>query len=261
LWNRVQRILASNRHERRNGNTVRYPSLLTGLLLDPDGRPMTPVFTSRGSRRHHYYVTRLNAGADPKSAWRVPAGEVDRAVIMTVATALRAPGSGAGDTSDIEQQQALADDLLEMSVPERRGALHELGVAAFIEVDAVRVTIGAEDQKTCSLPARLVHRGIEKRLVIGAGEGPCEPDPVLLKLVALGSLVLRCTVTGKSDSLVDHYSKRHRWQLLRIAFLAPDIIAAIVAGRQPVTLTGRRLLRATDIPLDWAAQRQTFGFD
>ena len=77
LFEQVQRTLTANRYERRNGNTVRYPSLLTGMISDPDGRPMTPVFTSRGSRRHHYYVSRQPSGENSKLAWRIPSGEVD----------------------------------------------------------------------------------------------------------------------------------------------------------------------------------------
>ena len=57
----VQTILAANRHERKLGKQTRYPSLLTGMISDPDGRPMTPVSTHKGSRRHRYYVTRLKA--------------------------------------------------------------------------------------------------------------------------------------------------------------------------------------------------------
>ncbi|HEX3422285.1 MAG TPA: hypothetical protein VHS33_02630, partial [Sphingomicrobium sp.] len=57
-----------------------------------------------------------------------------------------------------------------------------------------------------------------------------------------------------------NYSKRHLWQLLRVSWLAPDITAAIIEGRQPATLTGRRLLRAPDVPLSWQDQRRYFGF-
>jgi hypothetical protein len=60
---------------------------------------------------------------------------------------------------------------------------------------------------------------------------------------------------------VSKYSKRHLWQLLRVSWLAPDIIAAIAEGRQPKTLTGRRLLRVVDVPLAWADQRRLFGFN
>ena len=48
--------------------------------------------------------------------------------------------------------------------------------------------------------------------------------------------------------------------LVRISFLAPDIIAAILGGRQPRTLTRQKLARMTDLPLDWQEQRNALGF-
>jgi site-specific DNA recombinase len=49
--------------------------------------------------------------------------------------------------------------------------------------------------------------------------------------------------------------------LVRLTYLAPDIIEAILKGRHPVTLSARRLITTTkDIPLNWDAQRQWLGF-
>jgi len=48
--------------------------------------------------------------------------------------------------------------------------------------------------------------------------------------------------------------------LVRISFLAPDIVAAILEGRQPGTLTRHKLARMTDLPLEWDEQRRTLGF-
>ena len=47
--------------------------------------------------------------------------------------------------------------------------------------------------------------------------------------------------------------------LVEVAFLAPDIQTAIVAGSQPAGLRLEHLLRA-DVPLAWADQRAKFGF-
>lgn len=263
LWQEAKRILANNRHERRSGSTIRYPSLLTGMLSDPDGRPMTPVFTSRGSRRHHYYVTRLRAGDDPKSAWRIPAGEVDRAVISIVRAELKAIEGAAHnlDANLIEARHPLAEVLPDLPIPDQRKALHDLAITVALDTDAVSVGFGASEQtRKRTLPARLVHRGNERRLVLDQYNSQEAPDPVLVKLVAFATSARKAEMTGRPDPLTDHYSKRHRWQLLRISFLAPDIIATIMEGRQPPTLTGRRLLRATEIPFHWASQRRLFGF-
>jgi site-specific DNA recombinase len=45
-------------------------------------------------------------------------------------------------------------------------------------------------------------------------------------------------------------------RLLRLAFLAPDIVTAILNGRQPPHLTANRLMDDTRLPLDWPAQRK-----
>ena len=52
-------------------------------------------------------------------------------------------------------------------------------------------------------------------------------------------------------------SHAHVRRLLRFAYLAPDIVEAIIEGRQARSLTVKLLLRG--IPLDWADQRAAFG--
>jgi hypothetical protein len=53
-------------------------------------------------------------------------------------------------------------------------------------------------------------------------------------------------------------SDPHVRRLLRFAYLAPDVVMAIVDGRQPRALTVKLLLRG--IPLAWSDQRAAFGF-
>jgi hypothetical protein len=79
-----------------------------------------------------------------------------------------------------------------------------------------------------------------------------------MKLVLLAFAAQQSVLTGEADPLVSHYSKRHFCQLLRISWLAPDLLAAVLDGRHPPTLTGRRLLRVTEVPLDWTGQRRLF---
>jgi len=42
--------------------------------------------------------------------------------------------------------------------------------------------------------------------------------------------------------------------------LPPDIVEAILDGRQPFELTASRLKRIRDLPISWAEQRQLLGF-
>lgn len=269
LWAEVQSSIASNRYRRKVGLGVRNPSLLTGMLANPDGAPMTPTFTTKGTQRHHYYVTRLKPGDDRKEAWRVPAGEVDRRVIAAMSDWLRS--GAAQEYSDdarsvrehLVSRSELADELSDMSVAEQRQLLLDWNVTVQLETNQLSVRLGdSANPISIELPARLAHRGPELKLVVPAGACPDrKPDPVLVKLVVLARVAQQSLASGEPDPLVSHYSKRHLWQLLRISWLAPDIIAAVVGGTQPATLTGRRLLRATEIPLFWKAQRAYFQFD
>ena len=43
---------------------------------------------------------------------------------------------------------------------------------------------------------------------------------------------------------------------LQLAFLAPEIVEAIITGRQPINLTKQRLKRLTALPLAWDQQAQ-----
>ena len=61
---------------------------------------------------------------------------------------------------------------------------------------------------------------------------------------------------AREEELVPSYVTR----LLRLTFLAPDIVSSIVAGRQPPELTANKLMADTRLPLDWSEQRTRLGF-
>ena len=51
------------------------------------------------------------------------------------------------------------------------------------------------------------------------------------------------------------------YRLLRLPSLAPDIVTAIVNGKNPPQLTAKKLMRLTpQIPVDWSEQRKLLGF-
>ena len=255
VWEQVQQSLAANRREWLHGDRARSPSLLTGLIKDQDGRPMTPVFTSRGNCQHRYYVTRLKPGEDKKTAWRVPAGDIDRAVLECTSKFLIQRAAEELDSED----RAFPTNLAQLSVPEQRKILLEAKVRVHLSASGITVSAG-NDSEQISLRARYARRGNELKLVVADQGTAKEPDPVMLKLLAHASVARESILAGTPDPLVSHYSKRHYWQLLRLNWLAPDIVTAIIEGRQPPSLTGRRLLRAADVPVSWEEQRRYFGF-
>ena len=79
----VQAILAANTHgTRREG--PREPSLLTGLVVDAQGKGLTPSHAVKHSRRYRYYVSRhlITEGtrAD-RTGWRLPAADLETLVV------------------------------------------------------------------------------------------------------------------------------------------------------------------------------------
>ena len=59
----------------------------------------------------------------------------------------------------------------------------------------------------------------------------------------------------------ERVSAAYIYNLLRLPWLAPDITATIVNGRQPQQLNAMTLMRrASRLPADWCEQRTQLGF-
>ncbi len=69
-------------------------------------------------------------------------------------------------------------------------------------------------------------------------------------------VVERASIYARRDGIDASDVRRN----IQLAFLAPDIVEAILAGRQPVELTARRLRRIGALPLEWDHQRCRLGF-
>lgn len=114
--------------------------------------------------------------------------------------------------------------------------------------------------------AKLKRCGREVRLVVPPRSSlsmPSNPVPSLLKAVARGHdwrlQIIAGKVSGRrSLSKQTGLDERYVGRILQTAFLAPDIVQAILDGRQPADFTLERLRK--DVPMNWAEQRLQFGF-
>jgi len=48
-------------------------------------------------------------------------------------------------------------------------------------------------------------------------------------------------------------------RLVKLSFLAPEVIQAILHGHQPFELNAKRLARHTGLPTDWLEQKAMLG--
>ena len=92
-WDAVQTLLASNARDRRNGTTAAHPSLLSGLLFDEKGNRFIATHATKNGKRYRYYICEAagegHAHAKYDMAVRLPAGDLEQAVISSITAALR----------------------------------------------------------------------------------------------------------------------------------------------------------------------------
>ncbi len=93
LWDKVQAILRGNSRKRAANTRAQTPALLKGLIFGPTGCAMTPTHTRKGGRLYRYYIATdlLKHDAAACTVRRVPAAEIEGAVVDQVRGLLRAP--------------------------------------------------------------------------------------------------------------------------------------------------------------------------
>ena len=64
--------------------------MLRGLLTDPEGRPMVPTYTKKGTRRYAYYETRKDIAAKEGAApaTRIAQSSIERHIVTHLTTLL-----------------------------------------------------------------------------------------------------------------------------------------------------------------------------
>ena len=92
LWDKVQAILRGNSRTRAANTRAQTPALLKGLIFGPTGCALTPTHTRKGGRLYRYYIaTDLLKHDAACTVRRVPAAEIEGAVVDQVRGLLRAP--------------------------------------------------------------------------------------------------------------------------------------------------------------------------
>jgi site-specific DNA recombinase len=124
----------------------------------------------------------------------------------------------------------------------------------------------SEDVLTLTVRARLQRVGREMRMLVENTDDQATADPGLLRIVARAHeiqerLMQNTDLTVHVIASQERVSANYVYRLLRLPTLAPDIITAIVNGKNPPQLTAKKLMRLTpQIPVDWAEQRKLLGF-
>ena len=265
LWSAVQARLLANRGVRRRSR-LESGSLLTGLITDAGGNLMSPTYSAHRDRRYRYYVSRLLVlgGRKERSHCRVGAEDLERLVVEVLAQQLSRPEllSEASSGSWSAAIQILVREHIERVVVDRR------------EVQIIRKVTGLTSRSgeadghgdtpkvyRAQLPAPQPRA--RKEIIIPGEPTARRVNHGLILAIARAKRWMQGLCDGTyhdTDEIARHFklNDAHVRRLLRFGYLAPDIVEAIVEGRQPRALTVRRLLKG--IPCAWADQRKVFGF-
>lgn len=281
-WHAVQKQLDGAAVTRASGTNAAEPSLLVGLLSDAQGRPMSPSHAVRSGKRYRYYITHGDR-AGQLAATRVPAHDLEQVVLGQLDAFLSDAGrvlelaseadsaTDAGALASMLERAAALRERLSSCPGERHVALRALVSGTRLGKDAIEIDIkacgiakGSQVKLTLFAAVAKVRRGSETNLVIkAAGSAPSWRDPKLIALIVDAHRVQTALLSGISMSALAEARRTTASamsRLARLSWLAPDIIARILAGEQPASLNRRTLFEATAIPLAWSEQRPMLGF-
>jgi hypothetical protein len=244
-------------------------------------------------RRYRYYVTRSDQ-LDGSRAWRVSAHDLEQLVCSSLAEKLLdqqfVMGLAGGSTANAEQLQnanAEADMVAAtlrsgsahakaelLSVLLRQVRLHEDRIEAEVDQLAAQERLGIDgtidalsEPMIITVPSVRVRRGHQLRLIVPGPEAsaskPVRRDAKLTAMIAEAHQARKLVLTNPERSLAQIAREQGRCRtrfgrLVALSCLAPDIVTAIVQGKQPEHLTAARLT-STPLPLCWAEQRRELG--
>ncbi|HEY6520394.1 MAG TPA: recombinase family protein [Roseiarcus sp.] len=322
LWRQVQEKLQANGVERRGArDEAKLVYLLPGVLLDAEGRLMTPTHAIKKGVHYRYYVSRrliteVRGGDkhDPGTGQRLPAVKLERLIVERLKIFFADADAIAGALSPAVRSApnhkrafAAASDIVRAIETEGEmrtfGLLRPLIVRAQVYLDRVEVDLGADqvadallgnggsietrlgdrlgdNQEADNAPsaaaddgrlirltiaAELQRAGKEMNFILAGADNNSSVDNALVRLlIRAHALASRLAMSpgsnlediGAQESVGAPYAAR----LMRLNYLAPDIVTAIFNGRQPAGLTASKLIVDTRLPLAWEDQRKALGF-
>ena len=204
--------------------------------------------------------------------------------------AIEPEGADATESSGLIASAAeLARTWLEFPPAERRRMLLALLVRSDIHRESVEIRVLArglvsilrgennsldrkppaeENPRTIiwTIPVRLRRTGTEKRLLIDGVSGAerRNPDHSFCRLLVQAYQYHGMLMRGEGKTItqlaqVARVSGSYFTRVLRLSFLAPEILQAILRNRHPLDLSAKRLVNKTRLPVAWDAQRALLG--
>ena len=201
--------------------------------------------------------------SDGLSVFELAAGDQKRAIHradeLSLAWSAQSPAEQRALVRSVLTEVAIHPEQILLTVS--RTAIQK----ALLGEGGAKAALAERDRLTLTIEAELTRAGRGVRLVVGDGFSD-KPDAGLVNLIVKAFEVSGQLFSGEYASVEDladrtGTSRTYVTSLVRLSYLAPNIVRDILDGRQPINLSMTRLMSSThDLPRDWAEQRHYLGF-
>jgi len=291
IFDRARELLSRHVKGDRTPRDAEQQSQLAGRVVDEHGEPLVATHASKktaaGKCRYRYYVTRGLLQGNGQGM-RIPALELEHVVVASLTDMLANPLSvlehhattdAAATERAMRRGQALAAELRGTRVERQRAVVRQLVGKVIVGDDKVAIKVDwpalcdllgiavqttDDDVLLLETAARLTRSGRAIRMI--QNDGRLIRSTVDLTLVRL---IMKArswwqrlqqerglTVSGLAAS--EEVTRSYVTRILRLAFLAPDVVKSIMSSRQPAWLDSGSLCNRDTISLGWDQQKHSF---
>lgn len=117
-----------------------------------------------------------------------------------------------------------------------------------------------------TIGARLKRVGMETRLLIDGAAATARkgPDRSLLRLLGQAYRFNEMVMNNQERTIAELAMEAgvggsYFTRILRLSFLAPDVVKTLLADRHPIELTAKKLASYTRLPIAWEEQSALLG--
>ncbi len=286
LWNAVNQKIETNRqaHASRAENSrpqASSISFLDQLLFDQSGERLVPSHSSKNTTRYRYYLSASLVNG-PRShspnGQRLPAADLEGVVLTQTLSWLsnshqiiEALDPGPENISKV--LHLASECIIKINqLLSRSEVIHALLHQVIVRHDAIELWINPhyfeinKEAIALAIPTQLKRCGYAMRLIVNNGDHQSHVDQQLIAHIAKAQNWFNQIKSGQVNSIdalaiQEKVDRSHVVRTLHKAFLAPDIVRAILKGEQPQHLTLKWLKQFRALPIDWDEQRALLGFD
>jgi DNA invertase Pin-like site-specific DNA recombinase len=243
--------------------------LLTGLLFDDAGHLMVATHATKAGVRYRYYVSTpfLHGEAKTASAGsvsRVPAADIEDTVVRSLKEHLAAKQDGSTLSALPLGNPSIFAELIAGIV------VHKDRLVVRFKSDQTDEASDRPDAQLLTIPWQKPPSKRSRRILLphNASRSEVRPEQFerrarLVSAIARGRQWLDDVVSGRVTTVAElcareKCSVRQVNMTISLAFLAPDLVKAVVEGRLP---RGIGVERLRDPPTEWGRQFEALGLN